>query len=160
MYEKEVKLCKGTINGYLYFYDPAHPLAFGGGIVYLHRHLASMRRGRWLGPGEEVHHENEDRGDNSEGNLAVLACVDHRRLHAGGPWTYVCPQCEVSYLAREKRQKYCSVGCACLASRQVERPTLHQLEIDISLMSWVAIGKKYGVSDNAVRKWARAYDLL
>jgi len=27
-------------------------------------------------------------------------------------------------------------------------------------MSWVAIASKYGVSDNAVRKWARSYGLL
>jgi transposase-like protein len=25
-------------------------------------------------------------------------------------------------------------------------------------MSWVAVGAKYGVSDNAVRKWMRRYE--
>jgi transposase-like protein len=25
-------------------------------------------------------------------------------------------------------------------------------------MSWVAVGRKYGVSDNAVRKWLRRYE--
>jgi transposase-like protein len=25
-------------------------------------------------------------------------------------------------------------------------------------MSWLAVGRKYGVSDNAVRKWVRWYD--
>jgi len=29
----------------------------------------------------------------------------------------------------------------------------------IDTMSWTAIGKKYGVSDNAVKKWARKYDI-
>ena len=31
---------------------------------------------------------------------------------------------------------------------------------DIKIFSWCAIGRKYGVSDNAVRKWARSYDII
>ncbi len=34
------------------------------------------------------------------------------------------------------------------------------LKEDIENLSWVAIGKKYGVSDNAVRKWAKKYGIL
>jgi len=30
----------------------------------------------------------------------------------------------------------------------------------IDTMSWCAIGRKYKVSDNAVRKWARKYGLI
>jgi uncharacterized protein YjcR len=37
------------------------------------------------------------------------------------------------------------------------RPTLEQLEEDLKTMSMVATGKKYGVSDNAVRKWIKRY---
>jgi len=42
----------------------------------------------------------------------------------------------------------------------VERPSREQLELDIASSSWVSIGRKYGVSDNAVRKWARKYGLI
>jgi transposase-like protein len=28
----------------------------------------------------------------------------------------------------------------------------------VAAMSWVAVGAKYGVSDNAVRKWLRRYE--
>jgi hypothetical protein len=28
---------------------------------------------------------------------------------------------------------------------------------DVARLSWVAVGRKYGVSDNAVRKWLRWY---
>ena len=42
-------------------------------------------------------------------------------------------------------------------SRKVPRPTYEQLKQDLSHMSWVAVGPKYGVSDNAVRKWIRWY---
>jgi hypothetical protein len=42
-------------------------------------------------------------------------------------------------------------------SRKVERPTYAQLLIDKQTLSMSNIGKKYGVSDNAVRKWLKKY---
>ncbi len=42
--------------------------------------------------------------------------------------------------------------------RKVERPPYEQLMADVASMSFVAIGRKYGVSDNAVRKWIRWYE--
>ena len=42
-------------------------------------------------------------------------------------------------------------------SEKVKRPTKEQLEMDLSQMSWVVVGRKYGVSDNAVRKWIKYY---
>jgi len=57
--------------------------------------------------------------------------------------------------------KYCSSVCAKMAGRKVkDRPSKEELSIMIDTMSWLAIGRKYGVSDNAVRKWARLYGLL
>lgn len=44
--------------------------------------------------------------------------------------------------------------------RKTVRPTSEELLSMINGMSWRAIGKKYGVSDNAVRKWAKYYGLL
>lgn len=35
-----------------------------------------------------------------------------------------------------------------------------QLMIDVRSMSMFAIGRKFGVSDNAVRKWVRWYEAL
>jgi uncharacterized protein YjcR len=43
-------------------------------------------------------------------------------------------------------------------TRKVDRPTYEQLKADLSSMSFVAVGRKYGVSDNAVRKWLRSYE--
>ena len=42
--------------------------------------------------------------------------------------------------------------------RKVERPSYEQLMADVASMSFVAIGRKYGISDNAVRKWIRWYE--
>ncbi len=71
---------------------------------------------------------------------------------------------------RSSSGTYCSEPCSLLlarrvaarapksASRKVERPTYAQLQADQATMSMLAIGRKYGVSDNAVRKWLRAYE--
>lgn len=55
---------------------------------------------------------------------------------------------------------FCSPKCAQLASRKIKnRPTKIELKRMIEKLSFCAIGRKYGVSDNAVRKWVRTYDL-
>jgi hypothetical protein len=57
--------------------------------------------------------------------------------------------------------KYCSVECAQKGGRKVaNRPGKTTLKKLIKTTSWVAIGKKYGVSDNAVRKWAKQYKII
>ena len=43
-------------------------------------------------------------------------------------------------------------------NRKVERPSYKQLQEDIKHMSMVQVGKKYGVSDNGVRKWLKKYE--
>jgi len=50
--------------------------------------------------------------------------------------------------------------CSYIKSRKVNRPSKDQLKKDINSMYWLEIGRKYQVSDNAVRKWARNYDLI
>ena len=39
-----------------------------------------------------------------------------------------------------------------------EKPSYEQLKIDIETMPYTIIGKKYGVSDNSIRKWLRKYE--
>lgn len=43
-------------------------------------------------------------------------------------------------------------------SRKVERPPYEQLLEEIAATGYLAVGRKYGVSDNAVRKWVRWYE--
>ena len=70
---------------------------------------------------------------------------------------------ECSYCKKRcflNRRKFCSPWCFNLGRRKVNRPTKEKLRLDIENHSWVFIGKKYGVTDNAVRKWARTYELI
>ena len=40
----------------------------------------------------------------------------------------------------------------------MERPPYEQLVAEVAATSWSAVGRRYGVSDNAVRKWVRMYE--
>ena len=67
---------------------------------------------------------------------------------------YECATCH-EFNISEKKATNC-VSCARLLSRKVkERPSLEQLLDDVGRMNIVDIGKKYGVSDNCIRKWIR-----
>jgi hypothetical protein len=64
-------------------------------------------------------------------------------------------------------QRYGSVSCAGrgernrraqAARRRVERPPYEQLLAEIEALGYVGVGRKYGVSDNAIRKWRSAYE--
>ncbi len=42
--------------------------------------------------------------------------------------------------------------------RKADRPPYEQLIAEIEASGYVAVGRKYGVTDNAIRKWVRAYE--
>jgi transposase-like protein len=43
-------------------------------------------------------------------------------------------------------------------ARRVMRPPYEQLLSEVEELGWSAVGRRYGVSDNAVRKWVRGYE--
>lgn len=68
---------------------------------------------------------------------------------------YKCPSCG-SPVA--KNGSYC-VACAHEMLRKVERPTKEELKKLVRTTSFVQVGKIYGVSDTAIRKWCKGYGL-
>lgn len=44
-----------------------------------------------------------------------------------------------------------------LSQRKVVRPSLNHLQKEIIELGYVGTGKKYGVSDNAIRRWVKTY---
>ena len=72
-----------------------------------------------------------------------------------------CPICNKKFETKksEKEQICCSIVCAGIKSRKVIHPSKEQLEQEIKEMTWISLGKKYAVSDNTVRKWAKNYGL-
>ena len=159
MYERPIKLSVDSTLGYEYFMDKKHPLANSIGRVWYHRHVASLREGRWVTSSEVVHHIDHDKLNNSLENLGIMSRSAHGKLHRPPEHHIVCAQCGCAAEGADK-SKYCSPKCAQLASRRTPRPSKDELRELIDSSTWTAIGKHYGVSDNAVRKWARSYGLL
>jgi hypothetical protein len=91
-------------------------------------------------------------------------CGRHKtRKHHDRP----CPTCLVVFRPASGGQRYCSASCAGrgerslraqAARRRVPRPPYDQLLREIEALGYLAVGRKYGVSDNAIRKWRRAYE--
>lgn len=84
-------------------------------------------------------------------------CVECYREKRRSKIPRICSDCN-NPISRNKGEMCPS--CASKKRRKVKRPTKEVLAKDIDNLSWLAIGRKYGVSDNAVRKWARSYGLI
>lgn len=70
-----------------------------------------------------------------------------------------CAYCGAELFGNSRKNKYCSQECAHKANGS-KRPPVNQLIDDFKeLKSYVQVGKKYGVTDNAVRKWVRLYQI-
>lgn len=77
-----------------------------------------------------------------------------------------CDGCGAYFLPNFSRQRYCSAKCNHKDTRgiprphgrRVARPPYEQLLREIDELGYLAVGRKYGVSDNAIRKWVRWYE--
>lgn len=66
------------------------------------------------------------------------------------------PQCGKEYSPNGPTQKFCSMVCAKSKQRKVKfRPSKDTLQKLLETMSYEAVGRKYRVSGNAVRKWLK-----
>lgn len=157
------------------------------GYVYEHIFIMEQKLGRKLSKEEVVHHLDCNRANNRIENLIVLSNGDHAKLHLwldsgafihesyerngmnSGKSRVTEPEyCEVCQVTLQGKQKHtCSKVCAGIrqarlyeANRGSNKPSKEQLAQDIENLSWLAIGRKYNVSDNGARKWARKYGLL
>lgn len=68
----------------------------------------------------------------------------------------ICPNCGKNFTGK---RKYCCEECARLSQQKVERPERNELKKMIRESTFTFIGKKYGVSDNAIRKWCKSMNL-
>jgi Zn finger protein HypA/HybF involved in hydrogenase expression len=66
---------------------------------------------------------------------------------------YNCSCCGVQ-LKRESKTGFCFL-CYSKSQRRVERPPIEQLLREVQESSYVAVGKKYGVSDKTICKWLK-----
>ena len=116
----------------------------------------------------ELHHKNGIYNDSREENLQIICpnCHSHTRK---GKTSWILTPSE----KREARLKYPNIYRKPMISeidplwrhkprlnkRKVKRPSKEELEHMLVDTPWTTIAKKYGVTDNAVRKWAKSYNI-
>jgi len=66
---------------------------------------------------------------------------------------YNCSSCGVQL--KSKCKTSLCLSCHSKTQRKIERPPKEQLLREVQQSSYVAVGRKYGVSDNAIRKWLK-----
>ena len=138
------------------------------------------RRCELCGQGETWHgrrislildHINGVSNDNRLENLRIVCpnCAATLPTHCGRNIAMVrprpCRRCGGLFQPRAARQSHCSRACGLrapptpgprLGRRRVARPPIDRLLAEIEELGYCGVARRYGVSDNAIRKWLLA----
>jgi hypothetical protein len=71
-----------------------------------------------------------------------------------------CKTCKEDFKRRNRYHVYCSIICVPKKLKCKRIPNKEELEKLIKTKPWTHIGEEFGVSDNAMRAWARKYGIL
>jgi hypothetical protein len=152
----------------------------------LYREGLKQRRCELCGQGETwrerrmsliLDHVNGVANDNRLENLRIVCpnCAATLDTHCGRNSRRLterhCELCGTEFMPGYGTQRFCSRYCGQrgprepgapkLSLRRVEpRPSYEQLLADTQELGYLGTGRKYGVSDNAIRKWIRAYERM
>ena len=145
------------------------------------RHLRALRSGRDLARRDDFHDPRPcQRGSRRQppresAELSVRTALRRWHTHCGRkkpqslePERF-CLRCGNAFTPRDHRQRYCSRACGIRWDRRgkssiqaregsIRPPRDQLLRQEIEELGYLAVGRSYGVSDNAIRKWIRAYE--
>jgi hypothetical protein len=119
-------------------------------------------------------HINGHANDNRLENLRIVCpnCAATLDTHCGRQNRLernprMCSHCGREFWPAYASQCYCSRYCGSRRKgdgrpqperRKVSRPPYTHLIREIQALGYAGTGRRYGVSDNAIRKWLRQYD--
>lgn len=113
----------------------------------------------------EVEHKNGVHNDNRIDNLEFLCpnCHALTDTYKGKNVKNKNPKIETHRNCIDCGEKVSSYSQRCdkcykITIRTVERPPYKELKKEIDFMGYAAVGRKYGVRDNTIRKWVRCYE--
>jgi hypothetical protein len=113
-YDKHIKTKVDKVLNYVYFIDIEHPLANKSGKVYYHRHVMSLKLGKWIDSSYHVHHIDENRQNNDVSNLELVSPSKHGRKHklhgAFAKKVVKCKNCSTRFITID--DEFCSHSCA------------------------------------------------
>jgi hypothetical protein len=134
--------------------------------------LGEVWRGRRLSL--VLDHINGVSNDNRIENLRIVCpnCAATLDTHCGRKLRLEereCALCGAAFRPKYSDHRFCSAWCGRRherphlrvprpETRKVERPPYEQLVAEVQAMGYCTVGRKYGVSDNAIRKWLRMYE--
>lgn len=106
-------------------------------------------------------HKNGVNNDNRLENLRILCpnCNATLETHCGKNNKKFLLKKEI-YKNKNKKEINGVDGRqrAAIEKRKFTRPSLEQLQREVSEIGYSATGRKYGVSDNSIRKWIKTYE--
>ena len=167
------------LNGYEAIYQPLHPRSYNNGMVYIHILKAEEKLGRLLNSEEVVHHIDHNRLNNSLDNLLIFhSQQDHISFHSNEDMTrlqlledgsyicvdrqanpYKCPYCNKFKNHNANSCWECYIKYHPNSNSLIKNISRNELKELIRKYSFVDIGKRYGITDNAVRKWCDKFHL-
>ena len=112
----------------------------------------------------ELHHKDGNRFNNELENLEILCpnchslTPNHSNKKVKTPKRKQQKEIKINFCQCgspiKRKSRYCT-KCYKLKQRTTKRPEINVLMNDIKLLGYSATGRKYGVSDNAIRKWIK-----
>jgi predicted nucleic acid-binding Zn ribbon protein len=170
-------------NGYVLVYKPEHPKAMRGGnwdgYIYEHILIAEEVIDRSLKEGEVVHHLDKNRSNNSPDNILVMHGPMHNKLHTWLDQHDIipkerqrqrmelgCVRCKVcnkpidpglTFCSREHNSEFNALQRN--KERGIDKPSKEILAKEVTELPMTKLGEKYGVSNNAVKKWCKNYEI-
>lgn len=121
---------------------------------------------------KEINHIDHNKSNNSYKNLEIVTHSENvikQILYSGNKLALRCKCCGKKIYSKVNSWIYCK-KCSedlnikrklsrCKNKKVLKRPSKENLWKLISSKSFLEIGRIYGVSDNAIRKWCKQYDL-